>query len=250
MIQPVMTSTSTSPIVVGHNGSSEADSPSGSLDAYRSAIAVGAGMVEIDMRLTRDRLFVGSYPDVIEGTPISEWKAADLPDGIPLVADVLSLAREAGIPVLLDLKDTGCEDELIELATSVLTWDQFRITTLEDASVAKITKAYPEARVALNLGRGAPPNPIDRVRTRISELFPVARARACGARFLTLNYRHAALGTVRRGHAAGFPIFVWTVDEPSRMARWLADRRVEGIITNRPATAMRVKETLARNESG
>jgi glycerophosphoryl diester phosphodiesterase len=238
---------STLPIVVGHNGSHEADGPSGSLDAYRSAIDVGAGMIEIDMRLTRDRVFVGSYPDVIDGTPISEWNSADLPDGIPLVADVLALARDSKIPVLLDLKDIGCEHELIELATSILAWDQLQITTLEDASVATITQSYPEARVALNLGRGAPPNPLERVRTRLSELFPLGRARACGARFLTLNYRHAALGTVRRAYRAGFPIFVWTVDDPPTMARWLADPRVEGVITNRPATAMRVKETLARN---
>jgi hypothetical protein len=31
------------------------------------------------------------------------------------------------------------------------------------------------------------------------------------------------------------------------MARWLSDPRVEGVITNRPATAMRVKEQLARS---
>jgi glycerophosphoryl diester phosphodiesterase len=232
------------PIVIGHNGSSEASSPSGSLDAFRSAIDVGAEMIEVDTRPTRDGTFVSSYAVEIDGQPIAKLSDANLPGSVPPVAEVIALARDAGVPVLLDLKDVGYEHEVVELATSILPQDRFRITTLEDESVAKISRAYPDVQVALNLGRSAPEDPLARVRTRLSELFPLARARACGARFLTVNYRHAALGVVRQADRAGYPVFVWTVDDPGRLARWLADKRIEGVITNRPTTAMRIKSTL------
>ena len=53
----------------------------------------------------------------------------------------------------LDLKETGYEENVVALASSILGPGNFVVTTLEDASVATIKRAFPEVRTALSLGR-------------------------------------------------------------------------------------------------
>ena len=53
----------------------------------------------------------------------------------------------------LDLKETGYEESVISMATSILGPGNFVVTTLEDASVAAIKRAFPGVRTALSLGR-------------------------------------------------------------------------------------------------
>jgi len=39
----------------------------------------------------------------------------------------------------------------------------------------------------------------------------------------------------------GYPVYVWTVDEPALMKRLLGDRGVAAIITDRPLEAMALR---------
>ena len=232
------------PIVVGHQGSSEAVT-AGTLDAYRAAIAAGVGMVEVDVRLSRDGVLLAAHDESVDGRLIADSTAGDIlsssQGNITAVATIVELAHAARVPIMLDLKDIGCEGTLVELAMSILDSSEFVISTLEDVSVAEIARSYPRVRVGLSLGRDAPPN---RIRTRLSELFPLPRARACGADFLSVNHQLAALGVIRQAHRAGIPTFVWTVDDAAKMPRWLCDPRIEGLITNKPQTALKLVETF------
>ena len=227
--------------IVGHQGSSEGVA-AGTMAAYRAAIEVGADMIEVDVRLAKDGEFVAAHDETVSGRPIAQLAAAEvveLSEGlVPAVREVVELGAEAGVEVMLDLKDIGCEPALVELARSLLTPDRYVISTLEDVSVGRISRESPDIRVGLSLGRGSPAN---RVRTRLSELFPMRRARACGAQFLSVNEQLAGLGVIRQATRAGLPAFVWTVDEPPKLARWLGDGRVEGVITNTPAQAVRLR---------
>ena len=207
--------------------------------AYRAAIAAGADMLELDVRLTGDGELVAAHDETISGQRIAQLAAADVMEltagAVPTVRDVVELAVGSGVEVMLDLKDIGCEPVLVDLACSLLPPGRFVISTLEDVSVARISRDRPDIRVGLSLGRGDPEH---RVRTRLSELFPMRRARACGARFLSVNEQLAGLGVIRQASRAGMAAFVWTVDEPAKLSRWLADPRVEGVITNTPRAAV------------
>jgi len=150
----------------------------------------------------------------------------------------------------LDLKETGYEESVVALASSVLGPGNFVVTTLEDASVATIKRAFAEVRTALSLGRslrGVPRRQWAAVRH--SELFPLPRIRACGADWVAVNYRIARLGVAGACHRSGVGIMVWTVDQGPLIDQFLRDQRIEVLVTNRPDHAARRRAALGLNAS-
>jgi glycerophosphoryl diester phosphodiesterase len=214
--------------VVGHSGSSEGGVEPASLDAYAAAIAVGADMVEVDARWTADDVALALHDPDVDGRPIAELRADAVrrlvPDAVD-VADVLALAAAHSTPVMFDLKDIGRESEAVELCRRHLAVERFVVSTLDDVSVAAIRRQAPDVEVGLSLDVPGPA--------------PLERARACDARFLSLN---VTLGFVDAAHHAGYPVFVWTVDDESTLRRLLIDARVRGVITNRPGFAVGLRD--------
>jgi len=55
---------------------------------------------------------------------------------------------------------------------------------------------------------------------------------------MTLDQRYATDAALA---AATKPVWVWTVDDQRQIERFLADSRIEGIITNRPDLALELR---------
>ena len=145
----------------------------------------------------------------------------------------------------LDLKETGYEESVVVDGHLDPGSGNFVVTTLEDASVAAIKRAFPEVRTALSLGRSLRGVPRRRwAAVRHSELFPLSRIRGCGADWVAVNYRLARLGVARACHRNGIGIMVWTVDPDLLIDRFLADQRIDVLITNRPDHAARRRGEL------
>jgi len=168
---------------------------------------------------------------------------------VPRVADVMALIAGKAIGHL-DLKDTGGEEGVVELALDILGPGRFVVTTLEDESVAAVKARFPEVPAALSLGRDL--GGLSRSRraaTRYGELRPMRRLRACRADWVALNHRLAGAGVLAQCHRAGLAAMIWTVDDDAGIRRWLADPRVTVLITNRPADAVAMR-AAARPGSG
>lgn len=229
------------PIVVAHQGSSEGVTP-GSLDAYRAALEAGVEMVEVDVRDSADGHFLAIHDSHTQGRPISSQSLSQLEQALGpalvTLGEVCRLVADAGRMLMVDLKDTGREIETIEAVLGVLEPGQFVVSTLEDVSVRRLRRAVPEVDVGLSLGREKP-RPF--VRTRLSELRPLGRARAADACFLSVNWKLAMAGVVRQVSRVGLPVYVWTVDDDSELRRHLADPRLHGVITNRPERALELR---------
>jgi glycerophosphoryl diester phosphodiesterase len=231
-------------LISAHRGGSE-HAPEATYEAFEHALTTGAEYVEFDIRRTRDRALV-VYHDARAGAgaarrPVSELEYADLCERagyqVPLVADVMQLlaGRAAGH---LDLKETGYEDEVVDLAVAMLGEDNFVATTLEDTSVAAIKRSFPRVRTALSLGKDLRGTPVSRwAGIRASELFPLSRIRACGADWVAANYKIATLGVLRACRRNGIGVMVWTVDSDRLIDRFVADQHVDVLITNRPLRA-------------
>jgi glycerophosphoryl diester phosphodiesterase len=221
----------------------------GTIETYANALETGADYVEFDIRRTCDgELAVFHDARTRQGDPLAAISYSRLCElagyPVPRVADVM--ATIAGKATgHLDLKDTGGEEKVVEMALEILGPGNFVVTTLEDRSVAAIKARFPAVPAALSLGRDLDEVPRSRrAATRLSELLPMRRLRACRADWVAVHRRLAAAGVVAQCHRAGIKTMVWTVDDDAEIRRWLTDRRVTVLITNRPADAVALRAAL------
>jgi glycerophosphoryl diester phosphodiesterase len=220
----------------------------GTIEAYAMALETGAEYVEFDIRRTADGELAAYHdPRTRQGevlAAISYPRLCELAGyRVPRVADVMTLIAGKATGHL-DLKDTGGEGKVVEMALNILGPGNFVVTTLEDRSVAAIKTRFPAVPVALSLGRDLNEVPRAwRAATRLSELFPMRRLRACRADWVAVHRRLAAAGVLGRCHRAGIKTMIWTVDEDADIRRWLADPRVTVLITNRPGDAVAIRSS-------
>lgn len=240
--------------ISAHRGGSGEDAgDDGSLqsyESYRIAAETGADYVEIDIRRTRDGVLVACHdehcgPDARAVADLSYGEMGELlGHPVPLAAEAMAVlaGRAAGH---LDLKAAGYEDAAVRLALDAFGPDGFVVTTLEDASIARIRRAFPDVRTALALGgdlKGLRPD--RRVAARLSDVFPVRRLRACGAHWAALNHRLVPAGVLGRCAAKGIGVMLWTVDRDEQLAKFLRSPQVDVVITNRPARARALRDRL------
>jgi len=78
----------------------------------------------------------------------------------------------------------------------------------------------------------------------MSELFPRERLKRSHADFVAAHQQLARIRLLRYCAGRGLAAWVWTVDDEAEIARFIADRRVTALITNRPDIALRLRAGL------
>ncbi|MCD7436828.1 glycerophosphodiester phosphodiesterase [Streptomyces lincolnensis] len=234
------------PAVSAHRGGSER-ARAATWEAYEDALRTGAEYVEFDIRRTKDGVLVVYHDPRVGhgGPPLSGITHAELSEragyAVPVVDEVMSLIA-GKLRGHLDLKETGYERELIDRAVALLGEDGFVATTLEDRSVAAIARDFPRVRTALSLGRDR--GEIARGRllgTRLGELLPMRRVRACGAGGVAVHQRLARTTVLREAVRHDLFTMVWTVNDDTLMRAFLDHPRVDVLITDRPRRAVALR---------
>ncbi len=123
-------------------------------------------------------------------------------------------ASRAAARVVETLHEHGAEDNVVA--------ESFTL-----AAVAEVRRIAPRLRTAALFERRLT-RPLPATRALL------ARARACGAHELALHHTLVNARTVAAAQQAGFPVVVWTVDNPARLRR-LTSLGVRAVITNDPA---------------
>ncbi|MFD5554045.1 glycerophosphodiester phosphodiesterase [Streptomyces sp. NPDC127068] len=199
------------------------------LPSLRSALALGADAVEVDVRLTRDGVPVLLHDATLtrlwgHDRALDGLRAEELREltggGVPTLVDALAAADGARVMVDLPgaspagarrimgvIRDCGAADRVYYCAGA--------------RTMLAVRAADPAAEIALTWTTLAPPRPalLDAVRPR------------------WLNYRFGLVdrALARRVHEGGHLLSVWTPDTRRSMRRLLA-AGVDSITTNRVAT--------------
>ncbi|MGW6547960.1 glycerophosphodiester phosphodiesterase family protein [Streptomyces massasporeus] len=234
------------PAVSAHRGGSERAGPA-TREAYQDAIESGAEYAEFDIRRTGDGVLVVYHDPRVgpAGPPLSALTHTQLCEragyAVPVADEVMALIA-GRLVAHLDLKETGYEREVVDRAVALLGADGLVVTTLEDRSVAAVTRDFPGVRTALSLGRDRRELALARLPgTRLSELFPARRIRACGAHGVAVHQRLARTNVLREATRHGLFTMVWTVNDDTLMRAFLAHPRVDVLVTDRPRRAVALR---------
>jgi glycerophosphoryl diester phosphodiesterase len=232
------------PLVIAHRGAA-AEAPENSVEAFERAIAIGVDMVEFDVRRTRDGQLIAIHDATAGGVPVRELTRAEIATRHagwlpPLVSEVVELtAGRVGLDV--ELKEDGYVDQVLRVLAVNPEPGLLVVTSFLDEVVAQVKRRATETRAGLLVGVARPARPL---RTRLSELYPVARARRCRADFLAPHFALARLGVLSRAAQANLPVFVWTVNDDATLRQLIADERVAAIITDVPDRALAIRADL------
>lgn len=233
--------------VMGHRGAAAA-APENTLAAIDRAIDDGADWVEIDVQETadgevvvfhdsdfmklagRDLKIWEATADDLRTIDIGSWYAPEFADQrVPTLDDVLERCK-GRIGVNIELKYYGHDDRLEQRVSEIVDdhgmGDEVMFMSLSRQGIERLRAIRPEAKVGLLLSITAG-DPRD---------FPFD--------FLAVNAAFASRRLVRRAHANGQEIYVWTVNDAASMSTMIG-RGVDGLLTDEPGVARSVLEQRA-----
>jgi glycerophosphoryl diester phosphodiesterase len=220
---------------IGHKGA-DLISPGNTLESFDAALAAGVDMVEFDVIADASGRLVLAH----------DLEAAGRETALTLEEGLAHFCQDAWAEVELnvDMKMAGYERRVVGALRAHGLARRAIISTMEEESLAVVRLAGPEIR----LGWSVPKirrNPLNRRLTRLPALLLARYARRALPGRATSAMRdgridalmcHWALVSRRLVEAideAGGELYVWTVDDPQRIAE-LERLGVTGIISNDP----------------
>jgi glycerophosphoryl diester phosphodiesterase len=235
---------SVKPLISAHRGG-EVVAGETAKERYRRAIGMGVDFVELDVRKTRDGVCVIYHDDcTASGRAIKEFAYSELTGelaGEALTYEELLDVAAGRVGLHIDLKETGYETEVVNLALEAGPIEKLVITGGDD-TVRNVKDQFPQVRSGLSLG-----DDLKRVSpwlspgVRLSELFPGRRVKRSHADFVAVHHQLAELNVLRWSDRRGIEAWVWTVDKERDIARFVKDSRVTTLVTNRPAAALQLR---------
>lgn len=230
------------PLVVAHRGD-PCSAPENTLPAIARAVALGADMVEVDVRMSADGVPVVLHDATVDRTTtgcgdistFASQQIAGLDAGhrfgpaftgtsVPTLAAVLQVLREAGVPLLLELKPpmdrVGVSRVLREVRQAEMS-RHVLVQSFDPAVVAWAREQGPEVPRGLL---------VTRVPTHVADVAAGLDLAACNPAVLPLL---ADRGGLERLRGLGLLVLPYTVNA---VRDWeaLHRRGVSGLITDRP----------------
>jgi len=219
-------------LVIAHRGAWGPAAPGApaenTLEAFEAAIQIGADMIELDVRRTRDGRLIVFHDARVKAVPTGSLRYDSVRvkgtgSRPPLLEDVLAVTKDR-ITLNLEIKEPGYVEETIALLRP-FGLERFLLSSFLDHVVLEAKLLAPELRTGLLIATG--------FRRALTTRLP-----ACKADCLGLHRRLADAAALARAASAGVPCVVWTVNGPRALDRYLGHPAVEGVVTDRPARAL------------
>jgi glycerophosphoryl diester phosphodiesterase len=245
------------PIVVAHRGASAA-APENTLRAFDEAVAAGADVVELDVRMTIDGVAVVLHDldvstrtngsGLVHQLTLAEVKRLDAsggagsPQEVPTLEEALRrLSGRVGVDI--EIKNLPSEPsfdspreeaaaETVRLLEATVFRGPVLVSSFNWLTIERVRVLDPSVATGLICTSLLRPDEALAYAERAGHAFvlpPAASVSEAGRPF------------VERAHAAGVRVGTWTVDEPGETER-LFEMGVDAVATNDPASAVPVRD--------
>lgn len=216
--------------------------------AFRHAWALGYTYLETDVHATRDGVLLAFHDAVLDRVTDQKGAIADLlyaevraalvggRESVPTLAQLFDAFPDARFNI--DIKSAAAVEPLADFIAAREAYDQVLVGSFSRAHLSRFRRLT-DGRVATSA------DPVEVAAYLFSPTAGLAEL-LTGAGFQAFQVprrRHrvpvATKRLVRRAHAAGKQVHVWTVDDADEMRR-LLDLGVDGLITDRTDVLKRV----------
>lgn len=224
------------PLAFAHRGGAS-HFPENSWKAFEHAVGLGYAYLETDAHATSDGTVVAFHDKTLDrvtdgaGT-IARLTAAQVAaariagtEPIPLLAELLT--SWPGHRFNIDVKDEPVIGPLIGVLRATNAWDRVCITSFSGRRLSA-TRALLPRPVCM----ATPPAAVGAIKAGTPASALAARFARQWIRCAQVPVQVATGLFIRRAHAAGLQVHVWTVNDPETMTT-LLDRGADGLMTDR-----------------
>ena len=223
------------PLAFAHRGGA-ARHPENSWRAFEHAVGLGYSYLETDVQATADGVLVAFHDRTLDRVTDRAGRISQLPhrevtaariggtDPIPLLEDLLGAWPEARFNI--DVKDEPAVRPLTEVLRRTAAWDRVCITSFSARRLAAVRRQLPRP-----VCMATSPVGVAAVRLWVPGRGLAARLRRLSVRCAQIPVSVATESFLRRAHAVGLQVHVWTVNDRSVMAS-LLDLGIDGIMTD------------------
>lgn len=209
--------------------------------AFRHAVGLGYAYLETDVHVTSDGVLLAFHDSVLDRvtdrtgniaeTSYAEVQAALIGgrERVPSLAELFEAFP--GVRFNIDIKSAGAVPALADFISEHDAWDRVLVGSFSRRRLSSFRRLT-EGRVATSA------HPLEVAAYLLSPTSALARLLTPGRPdALQIPHRRGRLtvaspGLIRRAHALGVHVHVWTIDDPAEMSE-LLDRGVDGLITDR-----------------
>ena len=220
--------------IVGHRGAPFLVPPGNTLASLHKAVEVGAGMLEVDVRRTRDDVLVLDHENVhlLDGEEVPlrdrsfrQWHrhGGEWGEDLTTLEDAFALAAEAGVGLMLDFKEPGTEAPIARAIRRFgFPLDALLVAGAGNASRRILRSLDPRIPLSLTLD-------IEQKR-----LITPALLLELDTEAVTWHHHLLTPEIVDILHRRDKLVYAWTVDLSEDMRRMRHVCKVDGIISNSP----------------
>jgi glycerophosphoryl diester phosphodiesterase len=225
--------------IVAHRGA-PALARENTLESFKAAVSLGADMIELDVRKSRDGTLLVHHDPWLDRrtlrTPLADLTFAEINKRaarkkfrVPALREVFA-ALSGAVMLDIELKEPGCEREVIALAREYFDAGKFILTSFNPAVIeaAKNEDAWLMTGLIIAADAGC-------------AACETSRADVIAPEKKLFAAQRTLFGDLKK---KGRKIAVWTVDSTELLSTLLLDPLVDSIITNRPDRALALRKKL------
>lgn len=239
-------------VVAAHRGGTKRYHEN-SLESFKYLGNTGAELAELDVRSTKDALVV-FHDRTIGGKRLSSLtyeQASKLAkkEGytLPRLDSAFKEIKEANAGVIIDLKERGHEDEIINAAKRYFPINDIIISSENTTTLRRIKDINPNIKTTLIVPKEY--HFLGRVAREASGTVPWRGLKQSKADYVAVHggrvnprfYKNASKGDVG--------VFVYGLSSPGEIKDALSREQVKGVIVDSPAQASKIKEKMTNHHT-